>query len=187
MKLHATLLGLIALTCFGLTGCVPTAWDKERSNTFVTEYGSVEFAFPPGWKKQTEENPFDLQCLSRNEEMNCGIFIYTPNDLNPETTPQSVLTRHIDDIRSKREDFKELSAPKTVDREDKVITLIPCTGQRNGELFSYIFVRVDFKNDPTLLAILLHVALPELQDRAEENALRIAGTAKSMTSPTPKP
>jgi hypothetical protein len=180
MKTNARSTWLLALSFIMLLGCAPSDWEKERRNKFITEYGSLEFAFPPGWKKQTNENPFDLQCLSPNEEMNCGIFVYTDKDLSADISPQSVLTTHLEDIRGKRQDFKELSEPRSVTIDDKVITVIPCTGKKDDELFSYVFVRVDFKNDPKVFAILLHVALPELQRKAEDNVLRIARSARTL-------
>lgn len=177
-----TLASVFLLLATIMPGCSPMDWETNRSNTFVSDYGSLEFAFPPRWTKRTEENPFDLQCFSPQQDMNCGVFVYFKEDLEEGMTPESALKLHVDDIRGKRTDFKELSEAQSVTFENKRITLIPCTGRKDGEEYSYVFARVDFENDPTVFAILLHVALPELGSKSKENVLRIARSTKVISS-----
>lgn len=180
MKISSSFGWLFAICILGLSGCSPLDWEKNRSNTFVSNYGSVEFAFPPKWTKRTEENPFDLQCFSPQQDMNCGVFVYLEDDLSEATTPEQVLKRHVDDIQSKRTDFRELEPARSVTFENRTITIIPCSGKKDNEEYSYVFARVDFKDNPGVFAILLHVALPELSSRAKENILRIARSAKPV-------
>ena len=181
MKLASTFSWLLVICLAGITGCSPLDWEKNRGNTFVSDYGSVEFAFPPQWTKRTEENPFDLQCFSPQQDMNCGVFVYLKEDLAEDTTPDSALRRHVDDIQSKRTDFRELEPARSISFENRVITIIPCSGKKDNEEYSYVFARVDFKDNPGVFAILLHVALPELSSKAKENILRIARSAKPIT------
>lgn len=129
--------------------------------TFATAYGAMEFTFPPGWYKNPDKHPFDLQCFAPDEQLNTGIFVYLKPDLAAGDTPHDVLDFQIDDLHSKRENFTELVAEKRVAAPGKTLTSIAYTGERGGVRYVYRFTLIEFDDDPGQFAVALQIALPE--------------------------
>jgi hypothetical protein len=145
--------------------------------TFVTKYAPIEFSFPAGWQVNPEQNPYDLQCLSPKNDMNTGVFAYKIEDLQAGSSPQKILQLHIDEIRSKRENFEELEAQERYVHGGKTITAVTYSGDKDNSPNYYRFALVEFENDSDRFAVLLQVSLPEAWKRSKPILRGIAETA----------
>ena len=154
---------------------------SDRPNvTFATANGPVEFQFPAGWYKNTDEHPFDLQCFSKDQSMNTGVFLYNKKDLATRSDdPRELLKDQIDDLRSKRENFKVIREMDTIDLEGKSLTTVVYSGERNSETYHYRFTVIRFKDHPEHIPLVLQVSLADRLHKAEpifDEILRSART-----------
>ena len=173
-----------AIVCLTLisTGCSVDNWEETRKLTYTSNYVPVEFAFPSGWTLNTNEHPYDLQCFSPQRDMQCGIFVFKREDLEEGQTAKKIFDLQIEDIRSKRENFKELDSRSNLTFEGKEITVAPFSADKDGDTNHYTFSLVEFKDNPEVFAILLQVAIPESRSESKSTFLKIARSAKLAKS-----
>lgn len=128
--------------------------------SFITKRAPIEFLFPAGWHVNPEDNPFDLQCLSRFEEMNTGVFVFKKVDLALDSTPTDIFWTQVNDMKSKRRNFEELEALQKHEYEDKTVTSITYLGDKDSSRNCYTFSLIEFRADNSRFAVVLQVSLP---------------------------
>ena len=140
-------------------------FERDSTEEWSGEYlsaanGPVEFKFPTGWFKNEESNPYDLQVLSEHQRMNTGVFLYGAEDLTEEHDPIDLLEQQIDDLDSKRKNFKEVEEEKVVRLEGKTLTTVVYSGEEGSSRHFYKFTLVEFTANPELMVVLLQVSIP---------------------------
>lgn len=146
-----------------LVASLPACAINDKTSSFVsftTEYAPIEFQFPSGWFKNKEEHPYDLQCFSRFEEMNTGVFVFKKMDLAADATPLDIFWAQVDDIKSKRKNFEEFESLRTHEYDDKTLTTATFLGDLDSRRFCYRYTLIQFKGDDSIFAVVLQVAIP---------------------------
>lgn len=152
---------LVAVVMLLMAGCTHESTESVGSQFFATANGPVEFQFPAGWyENKKKDNPYDLQCFSSNERMTTGVFLFAILDLAGDLTSKELLELQIDDLRSKRKDFKILEEEQTVQLEKKTLTTIVYSGEKGPSRYYYRFTLVEFTQNPEILLVVLQVAIP---------------------------
>jgi hypothetical protein len=169
MKRHAIIHWLlVALLILPAAGCERPPTDESDSQSgsqsgsqyFAVANGPVEFTFPAGWFKNQKENPFDLQCLSRDERMNTGVFLLKKEDLAQDVVPKKLFELQIQDLRSKRKNFTVVEEEQVVQLEGKRLTTVVYSGEKDSLTDYYRFTLVEFTENPKLIPIVLQVSIP---------------------------
>jgi hypothetical protein len=142
-------------------GCTPAAKPPAPAAKppvrFVSKLVPIEFTFPAGWYRNSEQNPFDLHCFSPRENMLTGIYAYKKSRLvNP--SPHAILEEQIDEVRSKRQNFVEREAIQTLQLTDKSITTVTFVGEKGSARNWYRFALIEFKPDADGFAVALQIA-----------------------------
>lgn len=136
-----------------LVASLPACAINDKTSSFVsftTEYAPIEFQFPSGWFKNKEEHPYDLQCFSRFEEMNTGVFVFRKMDLAADATPLDIFWAQVDDIKSKRKNFEEFESLRTHEYDDKTLTTATFLGDLDSRRFCYRYTLIQFKGDDSI-------------------------------------
>lgn len=131
-----------------------------KSMSLVTNYAPIEFAFPAGWHVNPEDHPFDLQVLSRRQEMNTGVFVFKKEDVALDSTPTHIFWRQVEDMKSKRKNFIEQEAVRREEYEDKTITSVTYAGEKDLSRDYYTFSLVEFRGNDSVFAVVLQVSKP---------------------------
>ena len=134
--------------------------EVPQGQYFVTANGPVEFFVPAGWFQNPGKHPYDLQVLSEDQQMNTGVFLFKMQDLAETTTPQDLLRIQIEDLESKRENFKVVEERKVEQLDDKTLTSVVYSGEKNDLSYIYRFVLIEFEDHPDLVPVVLQVAIP---------------------------
>ena len=153
---------VVTVAILTTAGCAPAPRKDAGSQYFATANGSVEFQFPAGWHKAKDDNPYDLQCFSRDESMTTGVFQFEKRDLAEGAPTHKLLERQVDDLRSKRENFKPLEEEQVVRLEKKTLTTLVYSGEKDSSTYYYRFTLIEFTENPEVLLIVLQVAIPSL-------------------------
>jgi hypothetical protein len=151
---------LIALLILSVAGCELESIDESGSQYFAVANGPVEFRFPAGWYKNKKEHPFDLQCFSRHQRMNTGVFLFTQEDLAEDFVPRELLERQVQDLGAKRRNFKVVEKEQVVQREGKTLTTVVYSGEKGWSRDYYRFTLIEFTENSTLIPIVLQVSIP---------------------------
>lgn len=177
---------LAAVMILSAVGCAPNSPEKSASQYFVTTNAPVEFLFPPGWHNNDEDHPFDLQCLSEDEQMNTGVFLFVTEDLAEAVTPMELFELQIDDMRSKRENFRIFEEVKVVRREAMTLTTAVYSGENGSSRAYYKFTLVEFAENREWVPVLLQVSVPSSWDKNKPVLERIAasGRVRPLDSPS---
>ena len=162
-----------------LVGC-NRSFQSESEVTFVTELSPIEFTFPRGWKPNRADHPFDLQCFSRAEDMTTGVFVFTHEDLAEGSDPQDILASQINDLRGKRENFKEFEAKISTSDEVRSITTETFSGEKGVSKNIYRFSLVEFADDPDVFAVVLQTSVPSVYRSKKADLAGIVGSARSL-------
>lgn len=159
-----------------LNGCSASS---GNSGTYirVAEF-PVEFLFPGGWAKSTGENPYELQCFPQNEQMMTGIFIYEKSDMPVAGEPKYLLDHHINDIRSKRENFRQYEDDTTTRGEETGQTTAVYSGEKDGDTYYYRFTLIEFDHMPEIIAVAIQTAFPDQWEKAEPILKKITRSAR---------
>jgi hypothetical protein len=131
-----------------------------NSQYFSTKNGPVEFQFPAGWYQNPKDHPYDLQCFSKDDSLTTGVFLFTKADLADSAHPGQILQSQIDDLRAKRENFKILEDIITVPLQDKTITTVVYSGEKDSLKYNYRFTLIEFTYKPDYLPVVVQVARP---------------------------
>ncbi len=151
---------LAAIVILVTLGCESRRGPNSAPVTFVTKTTPIAFTFPGGWFENMEQHPFDLQCFSPTRSLNTGVFAYRREDIREDLTPLGVLWESVEDLKSKRGGFTELRPLQKLEQDDKTITSIAYSGERDSSQYYYRFSLVEFKSDTSRFALLLQVAHP---------------------------
>jgi hypothetical protein len=178
----AIVLFLIGCTGGSGVGPVPVSSPSrsQASVVFVTNLTPIEFSFPAGWYSNSGEHPFDLQCYSPGAEVNTAVFVFKKTDLEPDATPLSTFWDQVNDIKSKRSNFKELSPIQKREDEAKTITSIEYSGDKNSARNCYRFSLIEFKSDDTRFAVAMQSAVPEDWERSKPVFQEIIQSARAV-------
>jgi hypothetical protein len=151
---------LLSFLCF--YPLVGFAKDKEAASgeSFITGTSPIKFTFPKGWSKNTKENPFDLQCFSKNERQNLGVFVFNKADMASTAKPLDTLMMQIEDMRSKRKNFREKEPLATVQKDNATFTTISFIGELDDSAWYYRYTLIDFKEGSDVFAIALQIGFP---------------------------
>lgn len=134
---------------------------------FATPDGLVDLQVPPDWVRNEEQNPFDLQCWSKDERIMTALFMWKREDLAKTTKPKQLLERQIEDMRSKRRDFV-LVEPETTYREgDRVLTSVVHAGEKDGIRNNYRFTLVESPATPDVYVVVLQTGFPSEWSRTK--------------------
>ncbi|MFW5870213.1 MAG: hypothetical protein ACOCVL_00970 [Candidatus Sumerlaeota bacterium] len=134
--------------------------EVAQGQYFVTANGPVEFFVPAGWFQSPGKHPYDLQVMSEDQQMNTGVFLFKMQDLAQTTTPQDLLHMQVEDLESKRENFKVVEEQKTEELDDKTLTTVVYSGEKSDLAYYYRFALIEFEDHPDLVPIVLQVAIP---------------------------
>lgn len=151
---------LAALLILSAAGCERAPTDESVNQHFAVVNGPVEFTFPAGWYKNQKEHPFDLQCFSRHERMNTGVFLFTKEDLAQDVVPKELLEQQIQDLGSKRTNFKVFEKEQVVQLEGKRLTTVVYSGENGLSRNYYRFTLVEFAGNPALIPVVLQMSIP---------------------------
>ncbi len=143
------------------TACGFDFKQSGKSETFSTKNGPVEFQFPAGWYQNPDKHPYDLQTFSKDQSLNTGVFLYTKNDSKQIADPRKTFEEHIEDLRSKRDEFAILEQSKTITLPGKTLTTVVYSGEKESEAFLYKFTMIEFADDRDFIPIVTQVALPD--------------------------
>jgi hypothetical protein len=168
---------MIAMT---FLGCAGRNEESSASVSFVTKYAPIEFSFPSGWHVNTEENPFDLQCFSKFQTMNTGVFAFKKIDIGADSTPLEIFWEQIDDLKAKRSNFKELEPILKREHDEKTVTSITYTADKDSSAYCYRFSLIEFRTDDSKFAVVLQVTTPEEWKRNKSMLAAITESAKSL-------
>jgi hypothetical protein len=127
---------------------------------FSTANGPVEFEFPVGWFQNPAKHPYDLQCFSKDESLNTGVFLFKRADLAESADPRKILESQIADLRSKRENFTIVEDMRTLPLGDKTLTTVVYSGEKDSMKYNYKFTLIEFTGNPDFLPVLIQVARP---------------------------
>lgn len=173
---------LVALAILSIVGCMRESTEKSASHYFVTANGPVEFEFPAGWHENEEEHPFDLQCLSKHQRMNTGVFLFAKEDLAEDLAPRELFGQQIEDLRSKRKNFRVVEEEHVVQRGGKTLTTVVYSGDKDSTRQYYKFTLIEFTENPELIPIILQVSIPSYWDQNKPVLEAIAASARIGSS-----
>ena len=174
---HAATLSALAIT-IALVGCTGRNEASSARVSFVTEYAPMEFSFPAGWYATPEDNPYDLQCFSQFQRMNTGVFAFKKGDIAADAAPIDTFWAQIEDLKSKRRNFKEFEAIQTLEHDDKTVTSIAYIGDKDASRNCYRFSLIEFAADDNRFAVVLQVAVPGEWERRKPILEEITRSAK---------
>ena len=133
---------------------------SKAPQVFTTTNGLIELQFPAGWYENPKDHPFDLQCFSKKREMSTAVFVYFKADFTEDSAPRDTLEWQIEDLSSKRENFKRHEAEQTVQLKDKTLTTIVYSGERDSSKGYYRFALVEFAETPELFLVVIQTVAP---------------------------
>ena len=175
---------LVALTFLPLAGCVSEIEDRQKKQisrqNFVTTNGPVQFEFPGGWFQNEKEHPFDLQCFSKHQRMNTGVFLFAKADLAEDLAPQELLEQQIEDMRSKRKNFKVVEEKRVIQLGGKTLTTVVFSGDKGTSRNFYKFTLIQFTEHPNQIPIVLQVSIPSYWNQNKSVLEEIAASAQVL-------
>jgi hypothetical protein len=168
-----------ALLVLSAAGCGRAPADKPSGEQyFAAANGPVEFAFPPGWYKNPKEHPFDLQLFSKQDRMNTGVFLFAKEDLAEDLAPGELFERQIQDLGSKRKNFKVVEAERVVALQGKKLTSVVYSGEKGSSRDYYRFTLIEFAEAPGLIPVVLQVSIPSYWDENKPVLEAITASAR---------
>jgi hypothetical protein len=151
---------------------------------YVTKISPIEFTFPSGWKVNNEEHLFDLQCISRFDDMTTGVFVFTNEDLAEGSKPHDILSSQIKDLESKRTNFVVLEE-KTIHEDDtRSVTTVTYSGDKGSLKSIYCFSLIQFADDPSVFAVVLQTAVPSVYRERKGLLAEVVRSARLISAPT---
>lgn len=149
-----------AMAILMFVGCTYSPTEIVKGQYFSTRDGSVELQFPAGWYKEQKDNPFDLQCTSKDELMTTGVFLFTKSDVAQHYNPHRLLELQIDDLKSKRNNFELFEEEKTIQLDTRSLTTVVYAGEKNARRYYYKFTLITFANTPDMPLVVLQTTAP---------------------------
>lgn len=175
---------IVALLVFSTAGCGREATSGSDQQRFAVANGLVEFTFPAGWYENEEQHPFDLQCFSKDQRMNTGVFLYAKEDQAQDISPRDLLEQHIQDLRSKRKNFKMLEEERVVQLPGKTLTTVVYSGEKDSSKSYYRFTLIEFAENSAPIPIVLQVSVPSTwnENRPDLEAITASAHIQSTDS-----
>ena len=134
--------------------------ETDGEKTLATAYGTVEFTFPAGWFKNPDEHPYDLQCFSRDETLSTGVFQFDGIDFADDFDPKELLELQVQDMQSKRKNFKIVEEEKTVSGDQKNLTTVVYSGDKGISKNYYCFTYIQFDEAPDIHLVVMQTLHP---------------------------
>ncbi len=186
-KTNSALLAAIVAggLAFLLSACGDKGTAPPETISFVTKTMPIEFSFPRGWRENPEQNPYDLQCLSKFSTMTSGVFVYGRDDFDAGETARSILSLQVADLESKRQNFRVLSEIREFEDDGRKFTTGAYTAEKNSTANCYRFTLIEFTENPDHLAIVLQTAFPDEWDKVEPILDGITRSAKLLPGAKP--
>lgn len=156
---------VVVVTILTLVGCSVEKEKGPEHQYFSSADDLIELQFPAGWYENKTDNPYDLQCFSKDERMTTGVFLYKKEDLATDSTPQDLLQFHIDDLQSKRKHFRILEQEIVTHHDGKKLTAMVYSGDKSASKYYYRFTLIEFSESPGILLVVLQVAIPSYWDK----------------------
>ncbi len=153
---------------------------EEEGQAIPLAEGQLQISVPNGWLLNEDENPFDVQYIAPRQDMNTGVFVYNLGELDGSMTAQEVFDFHVEDLKSKRNNFTPIYTQKTETHQGKTITASAFSGEKDGQEDYYKFTLLEFSDNPDVLLVLLQVSLPEAWGTSDPIFLDIARSAKTL-------
>jgi len=173
-KITVAILAVLAVLTF--SRC--TAEPPTEPATF-TALGRFSFSFPPSWKLNEKENPYDLQCLSAQEDLVTGVFVFDRRDIAEDTAAEDIFALQIDDLRSKRENFSLIEETKDATDGGSRIKTVVYAGEKDVQKYYYIFSLVEF-DDSDAFAVVLQSCFPSAWDENKAVLEEIVSSCKTV-------
>jgi len=174
------LVGLVLAAC----GREPAATPEGR---FVgVGDGAVEVRFPPDWRENKEEHPFELQWFSGDESMTTGVFEWARSDLAEGVDGEKLLHLQIEDMRGKRTNFKVVAARETEELEGKRLSTLVYSGEKALSKFHYRFTLVELREHPDVILVVLQTSIPSHWGKDEPVLKAITASIRARTQGVPK-
>lgn len=154
------LAALLCLSCNKISFDPPGEKADSALQTVSTKSGRIEMDVPAGWFAKDQNVQFDLQVMSGSEQMNTGVFEYPATDMAKDADPHELLDFHVEDMRSKRENFEVYADEQVVELPDKKLTTVVYTGERGSGRYLYSFTLVEFESEASVYPVILQVSFP---------------------------
>lgn len=171
-----------AVLLLTMAGCTEGGVDPV---SFATSNGLVELDFPRGWYQNKEEHPYDLQCFSKDQRMTSGVFFFAQADLAENVTPQVILQMQVEDMRSKRGNFKLVEQQRSLSAVKNSLTSVVYSGEKDASRYYYSFTLVQFAERPEMFLVLLQVAMPSEWSEQKPILEQIAASARPRSVAPP--
>jgi hypothetical protein len=143
-----------------VAGCGPGPGEKPKPVQVTSKQGLLELTVPFGWYENPKEHPFDLQVFSLDRRMNTGAFVYQAVNLAEEMTPTRVFEDHVEDLRSKRKNFREHEGEAKGSAEGMTSRSVFYSGEKAGAKNIYQVSLVEFDEDPSVFVVFLQICVP---------------------------
>ena len=150
----------VLLVAFLLSSCSPPPVSTIEQTVFAVPNSPVELRFPSGWHKNPEKHPYDLQCFSKDDSLNTGVFLYTKADVDELGGAGSILQAQIADLQSKRENFTVLEEMEKIKLPDKTLNTVVYSGEKDSLKNHYRFSLIEFAGNPDYVLVVTQVARP---------------------------
>jgi hypothetical protein len=158
MRRGTPLAGLVLITV--IAGCGAKTKANSEPKRFATPDGLVELQFPDGWSRSKDENPYDLQCVSKDERMVTNVFQFKREDLAKDIDPHDLLQAQIADLQSKREGFVLVEPESRTQDADKTITTVVYAGEKAASRYYYRFTLLESSAPASVFAVVIQTSLP---------------------------
>lgn len=177
---RSTSLGSIVV--LALASGVAVSAAAAEPKRFATPDGLVELQFPSDWVRNAEQNPFDLQCWSKDERIMTALFMWKREDLAETTQPKQLLERQIEDMRSKRKNFVLVEPETTYRDRDRALTSVVYSGEKDGIRNNYSFTLVEFPANPDVYVVVLQTSFPSGWSRTKPVLEAITRSARTRAA-----
>ena len=107
-----------------------------------------------------------------------GVFLFAKEDLAEDLHPRDHLELQINDIKSKRKNFKIKEEKQVVQQSGKVVISIVYSGEKGSSRYYYRFTLVEFVENPRMIPVVLQVAIPSYWDKHKPILEQITQSAR---------
>jgi hypothetical protein len=173
---------LRSIVVLALASGVAASAAAAEPRRFATSDGLVELQFPPDWVRNAEQNPFDLQCWSKDGRIMTALFTWKREDLARTTKPRQLLERQIDDMRSKRKDFVLVERETTYRDRERALTSVVYAGEKGGTRNNYRFTLAEFPASPDVYVLVLQTSFPSEWSRTKPILEAITRSARARAA-----
>jgi acid stress-induced BolA-like protein IbaG/YrbA len=164
-------------------GCIGHNHAESARVSFVTKIVPIEFTFPAGWNENSKVHPYDLQCMSADQRLNTGVFVFPISDLAAGTKPLEIFWEQVDDLKGKRKNLEEIEGVQTRHHKGKTITSLCFSGEKDLSRNYYAVTLIEFEEDKEVFAVAIQVALPSEWNEGKSTLQEIIESARVRRAP----